>query len=1378
MKRCKRNIRFFGLLILVVASVTNVHAGKFVVLQSSPKVITPNYFSSVPTGGDTIYISSERTLGLKFQNFYGNESRPIVFINYGGQVNINDLTYWGALTFENCQYIKVTGTGYSAVKYGFKLAAQTSGLTFCELSSDCEADHIEIDHKGFFGIYAKKDYSGNPPTPRPVFNNLIIHDTYISHVSEGMYLGETKSPGMEFHHVRVYNNIVKNTGREGIQVANMVEDVEIYNNVIINSGLEHETYQTNNFQIGDNTVGKYYNNIFISAPAWGIITMGSGDIEISNNYLESNTGVFIDNRIFTTLYAPIAITKNYFLKTNNTNVLLNYNELNPIIAANNRYDGSCPFMISSTASQPNIISNNNQQASLQSITFQDTVNYLVSSNSVYKNMGPTATMVPMNDWPVLDSLKANYYTTFGKTTLIPLHASVADGDGLSFSIDSLPPFVSLTDSINGYAVLKLLPTQNNVGTHTFLVSVSDASHHASDRQLIQVTVAPPTNHCPEMKPVSNITVNNLQETVVPIYVSDLDSDPLALTLLNDLDFITINSVNDSTFNLVVKPKYLETGDYSLNLSLTDSLSKSIIYTIPLHVKQLPLSSNTPIYRLDCGGYKNINADNLDWEPVRTGFYGKKYVATSSWETGSSTYKGINNTTAPNSVFGSYNYDYPGNTELQWKFPVTNGKYKVNLFFRERQSDITNDGSKAIFNVSIEDTKVLSNFCIFDENGENPLQKTFETTVKDRELSINFFQIAGKPKISAIEVIFLEAGNMPPVIDSINNVQMNEGETSTIPLQITDDAAFVVSTSSITAANFPSFASLKIDKQNNRASITLSPDFSGAGTYKNLLIKASDGEFSDSTLFDVVVANRVQPNYPNWSIPDALALGEGETKTITNIAFDPENDLFTVTAVGPGFVSVQKDGSGWNLKVAPDYNNAGTYTVYLTATDQNNYTSKDSIFISVQNVNPQIILTPGMITDEVSGGSIDSPNYLVDEQNLTPENAGVPISKSWKPAYNATNAPYNVTIDLGAVYDLTKIALHDMNDMGPLVISTVNSGKWQELYTEVTDFYNTWKTKDVSITARYIRLTLNAGSGAFINEISLFGTKVMDEAVQKNKDYLKPEVIIAEQTVKQIILSPAMITDEVKGGSIDSPTYLVDEQNLNIDRKEHAVSKSWKPYYNSTKAPYNTTIDLGSEYVIKKICFHDMNNTGPMIISYGEPGNWTVLYTENFSTYNNWLTKEVGVQTRYLRLTLEAGSGAFTNELMVFGYATGLTDAVTVEKSAVISNTISENTGELKEVENLATTTDSFDLNQEEVTVYPTIFSQDLHLQIKDGQNDEYTISLIKSNGQLIVEDHVFHSSLTTKSYSTSQWNLSPGIYIMKIKRGNLSTSKTFKLIKT
>jgi hypothetical protein len=233
------------------------------------------------------------------------------------------------------------------------LAASECGLAFSELSSDCEAAFIKISHNGFFGIMAKKNYEANPPVPYPVFENLIIHDCFIENVSEGMYLGETKSPGMEFKHVKIYNNIVRNTLRESIQIANMVEDVEIYNNTLLNAGLANITYQTSILQIGDNSVANVYNNILIQAPTTGIAVYGKGNCLFTNNYLASNMGIFVDNRLFSTPTAPINIKQNYFRAITGNQNIKNYNEINYITVQDNVYNTAIPFFLNQSGNSTN-----------------------------------------------------------------------------------------------------------------------------------------------------------------------------------------------------------------------------------------------------------------------------------------------------------------------------------------------------------------------------------------------------------------------------------------------------------------------------------------------------------------------------------------------------------------------------------------------------------------------------------------------------------------------------------------------------------------------------------------------------------------------------------------------------------------------------------------------------------------------------------------------------------------------------------------------------------------------------------------------------------------------------------------------------------------
>lgn len=348
---------------------------KIIVDQSFPAIIDENTFGYRLNPGDTIYISSDRTRGIKFKNIKGHKRASIVVVNYGGQVNINDQKSWGALTFENCSYIKVSGTGASEYKYGFRLAAQQSGLAFSELSTNCEAEFVMVDHEGFFGIYAKKDYSGNPPHPIPVFDNLKIHDCFIQNVSEGMYLGETKTPGMKFRGVEIYNNIVLNTGREAIQIANMVQDVEIYNNTLINAGLDNESSQSNILQIGDNTVSRIYNNIISDASAFGIISLGMGNNHIENNYIASSRGIFIDNRSITNPDYTISVVGNYFKNIHGYEVVKNMNELNMVTVTDNFWDADLPFFTNASGNEDNIVVENNVQMPIAEIEFTDISNF-------------------------------------------------------------------------------------------------------------------------------------------------------------------------------------------------------------------------------------------------------------------------------------------------------------------------------------------------------------------------------------------------------------------------------------------------------------------------------------------------------------------------------------------------------------------------------------------------------------------------------------------------------------------------------------------------------------------------------------------------------------------------------------------------------------------------------------------------------------------------------------------------------------------------------------------------------------------------------------------------------------------------------------------
>lgn len=381
-KSCHRLLMLFMVFVLPAWA----EGRSYLITEDSPSYIRQTIWPTIPSGGDTIYVNFDRTKAIKFVELIGEPGNPIVVINSGGQVHIDAPLSWGAIEFQDCRYVKISGSGDTVYRYGFVLSAGSCGLAFSGFSSDCEAEFVKVSHDGFFGIMAKKDFKGNPPTPVPVFENLTIHDCFVENVSEGMYLGETKSPGMEFRHVRVYNNIVRNTKRECIQIANMVEDVEVFNNTLINGGTEGLDHQGSLFQIGDNTVVKLYNNIMIGASSFGVACYGMGNNEIYNNYFRSCNGIFVDNRLFSLVDSVISIRNNYFSDIRNPEkeVIRNMNEVNFLRIENNVYDDSTLLLYRNYyPSNTNFVLLGNSVQDVPEITFADTAqnNYALSAST-------------------------------------------------------------------------------------------------------------------------------------------------------------------------------------------------------------------------------------------------------------------------------------------------------------------------------------------------------------------------------------------------------------------------------------------------------------------------------------------------------------------------------------------------------------------------------------------------------------------------------------------------------------------------------------------------------------------------------------------------------------------------------------------------------------------------------------------------------------------------------------------------------------------------------------------------------------------------------------------------------------------------------------
>jgi hypothetical protein len=253
--------------------------------------------------GDTLFLKAGTRDKLIISNLYGTEAKPIIIINIGGTVIISTEGRYG-ISVRNCRYFRLSGQGDEKEFYGIKIirVADGAGIGIGDMSSDYEIDHISIENSPIAGLFAKTDPGCSYNTTREKFTqyNTRIHDNYIANVgNEGMYIGSSKYSGQTFKcdgkdtvlfpsvlkGVRVYNNIVKYTGWDGIQVSSASEDCQVYGNTVFYDSQAEEKNQMSGIIIGGGSKCDCYNNLISQGKGIGIESHGLGGYSIYNNII-------------------------------------------------------------------------------------------------------------------------------------------------------------------------------------------------------------------------------------------------------------------------------------------------------------------------------------------------------------------------------------------------------------------------------------------------------------------------------------------------------------------------------------------------------------------------------------------------------------------------------------------------------------------------------------------------------------------------------------------------------------------------------------------------------------------------------------------------------------------------------------------------------------------------------------------------------------------------------------------------------------------------------------------------------------------------------------------------------------------------------------
>ena len=148
------------------------------------------------------------------------------------------------------------------------------------------------------------------------------------------------------------------------------------------------------------------------------------------------------------------------------------------------------------------------------------------------------------------------------------------------------------------------------------------------------------------------------------------------------------------------------------------------------------------------------------------------------------------------------------------------------------------------------------------------------------------------------------------------------------------------------------------------------------------------------------------------------------------------------------------------------------------------TSNTEHFTKEYQLDKRLLLKPPMIEYQAAKGDA---KLLVDEQDRVGEvsyGGGVSPKTVFNAGFGADTYPIEVNLNLGKVYEITKIYLHDLNGKGDCAVSAKIGGEWKPLFTDNLANYNLWKTHVVNTSTSALQLKFYSPN-ANVSEVAVY-----------------------------------------------------------------------------------------------------------------------------------------------------------------------------------------------------------------------------------------------------------------------------------------------------